>query len=213
MLRGLVTGVGVLIGAGLIGLVVFLGFRANDNPDEFYIWFAVAAPILPSIGLAVISFALTDSYRTAITKITRIEKIEALIDEANTREEQVAVLEQQRDQMEAAVRTEAHRQTLVATKTGLESQGVRVLQDLQRLDSELEELDVEVANSAAAEQVHQLRDRLEARRRGDLIFRLGNRQFRLSSGMFSIFPFGLGSILWSGLILIDQASKRSKGPK
>ena len=199
------------VGFALILFVVVLGFQAEQDPNLF-IWFALAAAVLPTVGLALISNAYRAGEAQKLNRLYKVGEIEEKMQEAESTEERLEWLNKQRDNMAQAVRIEAERETLKYRKTALEADGTRVLRELGDVDKELEELGIELTTNPAAEQANQLRERLDAKDKGRLILRIGKRQLFFPQGMFSLLPMGdmLGQALVEMVNGINAWSKRRK---
>lgn len=179
----------LLLGIGLIAVVVYLGLRAR-NEQAFVIWFGLAAAILTPIGLTAIGYSLSAGNRQVLERLSKVPEIERLISEAQSQEEKIRLLAQERSRLIEIVELEARKQSLITRKESLEQDSIRILKELEAIDEELSEVDINVESSPVTEEIRRLQDRINARREGDLIFRFGSRRFIVRRSMLFNLPFG-----------------------
>lgn len=179
----------LLLGLGLIAVVVYLGLTAR-NDQSFVIWFGLAAAILTPIGLAAIGYALSAANRQVLERLSKVPEIDRLISEANSQEEKIRLLEQERSRLVEIVELEARKQSLLMRKESLEHDAVRILKELQAIDEEISDNAINIESSSATEEIRRLQARINARRAGDLIVRFGSRRFIIRRSMFSNLPLG-----------------------
>ena len=197
-----------IVGFGLIGLVVWLGFAANSD-NSFVIWFGLAAAILAPTGIAAVSYTFSSDSRQTLAKLEKVPEIQKLISAAQSQEEKIQLLEQEKEQLITAIEIESRKHALQARLADLEASSFEMLNELQAVDKELQEIDSEIENSKAAEIVENLNNRLSARRRGDIVLRLGNRSLTLNRNLILSLP--LGRFLLFYLQYIESIQKKSTG--
>ena len=183
----------IVFGVTLLAVVVWLGFEAR-NDQTFVIWFGLAAAILAPTGIASFAYALRAGDREVLRQLARVPEIEKLIEAAKSQEEKVRLLQQEREQLLVTVQLEARREALLHQKDGLENEAVRVLADLQVVEAELATVSEEIQASPAVEAIVRLREKMQAIRRGDVVFRIGKRYFTLDRDLVLSLP--LGRVLW-----------------
>ena len=194
----------LVLGLSLLGLTIFLGFEAISNPSSI-IWFGLSAAILAPTGIAAIGYTFSAEDRKTLKQLSKVPEIETLIQEAKDQQEKIRLLEKERAHIKEIVEFESRRQALLQRKQSIEKDGFRILDELRQIDSELESLNINIESSPAAEQVQLLHERLEARREGDQIIRLGTRQYRLNRDLILALPFGR---LWLALFRMIETSSR-----
>jgi len=176
-----------LLGAGLLAVVVWSGFRTT-NGTAYVVWFGLASAILAPTGLALIGYTLTGGQREVLQRLSKIPEIDKLISEAQTQEERIRLLEGERARLLEAVKLETRRQTLITKKYTLEQDGTRILNELQAVNLELAGLEMDVEASTVKEEVARLNEQLQARRRGDVVIRLGETYIRVSRELIRSVP-------------------------
>ena len=179
----------IIIGFALLGIVGFLGIQAASD-NRYIVWFGLAAALLAPGGIASISYAFSSGSRDTLARLERIPEIEKLIEEAKTQEEKIRLLEEERERLVEAIELETRKQALTARKDSLETDAVDILGELEAIDNELSTLDAEIEISSAQDAVQILNERLVARRRGDIVIRLGTRHFYLNRNLILSLPMG-----------------------
>jgi hypothetical protein len=139
--------------------------------------------------------------------LSRVPEIQTLVDEATTQQELVHALEQERLRLDEIVGLEARRQTIGARRDLLLDDASRIVEQLRALDSEAASLRIDVQSSAALPAIQDLQLRLNARQRGDLVLRFGNRAVIVPRSAIRGIPFSgrmLVGILDFYLAQLDQ---------
>lgn len=196
-----------LLGLGLLGSVVWLGFIASTD-STFVVWFGIASAILAPAGFAAISYSLTAGKNDTLARLEKIPEIQNLIEEAKTQEEKIKLLEQDRKQLVAAVELETRKQALVSRRDSLEADAVDLVAELEGVDNELSSIDSEIDNSSVKEIVSNLSERLGARKRGDIVLNIGGRYVTLSRDFILSMP--MGRFFLSYFQLIESITQKRK---
>ncbi|MGL1932195.1 MAG: hypothetical protein OCC45_10590 [Desulfotalea sp.] len=178
-----------LFGVILLGGVTWLGFTASID-SSFVIWFGLASAILAPTGIAAISYSITAKKNEVLARLENVPEIQKLIQEAKTQEEKIKLLEQEREQLLAAVEFETRKQALISRKEILEVEASDLVSELEILEKELSFLDVEIDNSTAKKMVSSLNERIGARKRGDVVLNLGGRYMTISRDLILSLPMG-----------------------
>jgi hypothetical protein len=144
--------------------------------------------LLAPIGLSAIGYAVSGRDRDVLQRLSRVPDIDRLINEANTEAEKIRLLKEDRARILQTVQLEAQREALVQQRDRLERDGVRILGDLEIVERELIRVRQAVQVSPAAAEIERLFDRLRARRRGDIVIRLGNRDVVLDLSILASLP-------------------------
>ncbi len=205
-----------VIGVFLAGLIVWLGFKTavpHPSPGLLALFAIVAALLGPTaIGLIASSFSVKRD--KALEEIVKIGEIERKIVEANTVEEKLRALEEERRRLNVIIRYEARRQavfdrqrTLHADAQQLAERTEALLAELVAIEKEGNLLDQELDNSVVKADLMAVRARLAGR--SGLLLRdtevdirierwLGDTAMgRLSFEMYRLFcslPFFFGAI-------------------
>lgn len=186
--------VSLIIGLMLVGLVIWLGSLAT-NDGRFVLWFGLASAILAPIGLGLLRFSVLRSDRRAFESLAKVPEIRTLIGQAKSEEQRIQILELERDRLETAVRLEAERLTLQYRKDTLEKDALLLLAELENIDSLSEGLDLKESTSTASDEIQRLRQRLRARTRGDIVFRLNGKEIIIPRVYIPTLPY-TGDLLY-----------------
>lgn len=169
-----------IIGLLLIGVVVDVGVRATNDP-HLVVWFGLVSAILAPTGIALIAEGFRGGDAKTLEDLRSVTEIETLIAQAGSERERLTLLERERANLDEIVRLEARAQTLGERQRVLLDEARRVLGELELVDREAASLRVDIASSAALPEIQALETRLAARRRGDLVLRIGSRTFIVPS--------------------------------
>lgn len=203
----------VVLGLVLLGIVIYLGLRATSEP-AFVVWFGLAAAIFIPGSIAAIRYAFTAKERKMLQELARVPVIDKQIRRSKNLEEQIRQLEEEKVQIAEVTRLESRRQTLLERKKSLEEDGSRILYDLQAIDLEIRDLDVYIQSSPATQQVKELYERLQARRRGDVVIRWGSRYYRVDRDLIlGLFPLGTGRLVLAYFRLLEEMLNWQRRPK
>ncbi len=200
----------LVAGVVLTGVVVWLGFRATENPT-YVLWFGLASALIAPLALNLLSNAISRSEKEMLSQLARVPQISELVAQAESQEERIRILQEERDRLDELVRYEAERRALEARRHLLEQDAVRILGDMEIIDRELDRLGVQVDRSVVGEELQRLQDRIEATRGGDVVLRFGKRDVIIRQDLLSFFPTGLGllggSFLYQLLRLVESTQR------
>ena len=199
--------------------VIYLGWLSSK--DAWYVpWFGIAAALVAPLGLALLGFAVRGSNSDVIQRLAKVPEIERLASEANSYEERIGALEVERARLAEIVQFESKRQFIRDRINSLESDGRRIIEELDVLDRELASLGEQAANSPARDEINRLRERVCARERGDVFLTLRGSTLRIDSHALKELPLGIGNVtLWQLRILamlldmIEALHSRNKKEK
>jgi hypothetical protein len=198
---------GSLIGVALLALVVWLGFQSADD-SRYVVWFGLASAILAPSGIACIGFAIRGKQQQILQELSSVPEIQELISKANTEQERLQLLEDERARLVDIVRLEARRQTLEQRRELLANDASRVLTQMEAIDAEAESLGVEMESSAVLPEVHELAERLDARNEGKTILRWGDDYVAVDPDVFRSMPFGMGYAFETVVRLVARLQNR-----
>lgn len=199
----------LVAGAALAG-VVWLGFRSADDPS-YVPWFGVASALLAPAGLQLLVNSLFGSDRESLRRLQKVPEISALVKQAESVDERLQLLREEQKRLDEIVRYEAERKSLTARRDQIAKEAAQIIEEMDAIEKRLSYLNMEVKDSAAAEHLQRLNERIEAMRSGEPIITIGGRQIRVSSllGVLDMFPI-LGGL--TGSVLSDLLTRR-QGPK
>ena len=179
-----------IFGCVLIALLLMLGKNSADQPTgNSVMWFGLASALLAPMGLGLLGYAILGSDRDQISKLTKVTEIEQLIDKAETEEEKLKRLQEERSILDTIIRFEVDRRTLEVRKKILEKTAEDILKELEIIDQQLIELGSKVEQGVTGEQIKKLRDRIDAIANDDVIFRFGTKQFIIKKSSLLTFRF------------------------
>jgi hypothetical protein len=201
------------LAGAFIGVSVYLGIRAAADPG-FVIWFGLATAILAPAAFQLIAIALVPTDTTLMRRLSSVPRIEELMAQAETEQERVRVLEDERARLAEIIRLEARRESLAQRHEGLLEDAARLLVDLETVEAEQAALSHEVGDGAALPEIEALRGRLAARRRGDLVLSFRGREYIVDPRTFDVYtpflgraPGWLMSSFVAGLAQVQQRSR------
>src|SRR6266853_522504 len=204
------------LGAGFLAIallsgVVYLGILSGRN-TKLVVWFGIASAIVAPVGLALFSYAFSRSDHELIQRLAAVPEIERLMAEARTHEEKVRVLEAEEARLVEIIQLESRRQAARDRTESLERDALRIVQELDSLTDEMRIIDVSIGNSIASEEIERLRQRVRARERGDVVWRLGTRTYRIDRDIIKALPFGMGNLNLAYLRLLERVQERRRNP-
>lgn len=173
----------------LILFVVFLAIKATSTPS-LVIWFGLASALLVPLGLASMGYTFTAGNKKIFEKLSKVPEIEKLVKEAESQEERIRILKEDRSRLLEVVELEARKQALVSRRESLEKDGIRIVQGLDNVIERLKEVDSDLAAVPLSDEVKTLRERIRAKRRGDIVFRIFGKEFIIDKDVLSNLPFG-----------------------
>jgi hypothetical protein len=179
-----------ILALALLGGVIYLGVLSGRD-SKFVVWFGIAAAIAAPVGLTLLGYSLTRSNSDVIQRLAQVPEIERLVAEAKTQEEKVRVLQTEAKRMAEIIQLESRRQAARDRIESLERDAVRIIQELDGLDKEIGLIEQPAGDSIINEEIKRLRERVRARARGDVVLRLGNREYRIDHDIIGALPFGV----------------------
>ena len=205
-MKAFIKVISFLFGIALLGAVIWLGFlTAKNQSPQLVAVFGIASAIVAPIGLALIGYVFTANDQAVINRLAKVPEIEKLIAEAKSQEEKIRLLEKQKEQLAEIIQLETRRQSLINRKESNEREAIRLLDELKAIEAELSNLDITVnQNQEVAAALRALRERVDARRRKDIIFTLGTLSFSIGPDYFRGFPSGW--LIYDTLILSQKLS-------
>lgn len=180
----------VFLGISLLLIVAFVGWKTAQNAN-FVIWFGLASALLAPAGFAMIGFGLRSSNDDLVRKLSRVPELQELIAKAESHEEKIKALEEERSILEKVVKFEARRQSLIERKENLENEAIRIIGEFDAVKSRMKHLDDELAAIPNHESIDKLRERIKAVESGDIVLSF-SRKFSLAinTRQLILIPFG-----------------------
>ncbi|MEL7079353.1 MAG: hypothetical protein AAFY50_03360 [Cyanobacteria bacterium J06648_1] len=106
------------------------------------------------------------------------------------------------------MRIESRRQAILDRTDSLERDAVRILSELDNLDKKCIEIGEKVRESSVSKEIRVLRERVQARDRGDVFIRIVSRTYRIDRDIIKAMPFGIGSPLIAYFKIIESLRKK-----
>lgn len=181
----------LLVGAGigLLVVVALIGYRAVQN-SSLVVWFGLASALLAPAGFALIGYGFKSSNDELLRKLSKIPELQDLIEKAQSQEEKIKVLEEERDHLEQVIRFEAQRQSLVERREVLEREALRVLEELDATDTNIKVLLDEESASSNREIIETLREKVRVAQSGDIVLAFGSKHFAVNTNKLMLAPGG-----------------------
>jgi hypothetical protein len=186
-----VTRIGfLLLGSASVGVIVWTGFKARDDPHGWTLWFGVACALLAPAGVGAFRYALWPPDRPLYRRLAAVPEIQDLMEEAQSAQQELELVRQERARLVEIVQLESRRQTLLERREALVGEARRLFTNLEGVDGEIRRLGAEVESSRVIPEVKAIEDLLAAERRGDIVIRLRDKTVALDPTIFSAVPFG-----------------------
>jgi len=191
-----------VFGFALVGLVIGSGYWATFGGATAVVVFGLASALVAPLGLSALGYAAGLGQEGLITRLARVPEIERLAARAETEAERLALLQKERADLAKIIEQEVRRGVLVEQHKQLETQGRGLLASLQAVDQELSSFPVEDSTLASSEAISNLRARLDARRRGDIVISIGGYNLVIDATVLGSLP--LGGIVTGYLRFVSQ---------
>lgn len=204
----------IFIGIVLIGFDVWLYLKAQSEGGIFVLFFGIGSAIVVPVGVWLISYALGEKHREAIKKLAKVPEIGELVARAETQEQKIKVLTEEYEKLQKTIHSESERLALITRKHDLEKNAKRILKELDIIESEIESFD-ESIEGVPANEVRKLRERVQAKQRGDVVIRIGRFQFIIEREQIvntPVFGYWLYLLLKFVQDLDNWVRSRSKKP-
>lgn len=208
MARLLLRALTFVVALALLAGVLYLGVLSTDGNAKTVAWFGLAAAFVVPIAFSLIGLAFSGSKPDVFSRLERVPEIERLVAEAKTQEEKVRVLKEQEANLIATIETESRRQALRDRKAGLQREAGRILAEFDAVEEELALAEKPAPGEATSEVIKNLRKRIEARVRGDIILSVGKQTVVIDQEFFRAFPFGVGTLFLTYVRLLQSLQQR-----
>jgi len=142
----------LIFGILLIVIAICLGILSMDNP-AFVVWFGISCAFLAPISIIVIGSVMKkesgSGHGEALNKLLKIKEIDELIRQAETEEEKIRLLQQERNQLKKVVQFEMRKSFLFERKNELINNAKIILENLSINERELEKLNLDKKDECA----------------------------------------------------------------
>lgn len=180
-----------ILGIVGIGAVVALGIATIKNSSTLLVaLFGIGSAIVAPVALSLIGYTFSSKDKGVLQELSKVPEIERLISQAKSQEEKLRLLQQQQSRLAEIVRLEARKQTLASRRSDLEEQAIRILRELEAIEQEGANLQLDLDASTVTNEIEELRERIQARLRGDLIINIGGYSFVLDKNLIGTLPMG-----------------------
>ena len=190
-----------ILGLLLAGLVIWLGIKtAAQHPEPIFIaLFGIGAALLGPTAVSLIAGAFPSERNKALDRLSKAGDIERRVEAADTMEQKVKALENERRQLTDIIRFEARRQMILDRQVALKfevellaQETEQVLAELKAIENESRHLGEEIDNSSVKKDIMAVRDRLQRERT-----RVGHRSINFLDDLLGSTPImpPLGPIL------------------
>ncbi|MCP9237915.1 hypothetical protein [Lewinella sp. JB7] len=197
-----------VVGGLLITGVVYLGIWSGTHPN-LVPWFGIASAIGAPIALSLLAFGILPSNAGTIRKLAKVPQIELLIQRAETEEERLSQLKRVRSDLETLIEREAQRKAALDHLDRLRKSAERTLVEFEALEKELAQLDTASDDTGIAKEIIlRLRERIDARKRGDIVFEIHGRTYIIERSLFRSLPFNIGPLMMLLFTAIESFQNR-----
>lgn len=132
----------LLIGILLILSVVFLGIKSAEN-NAFVVPFGLACALIAPIGISCVSNFFNIRNNDTLKKLLKVPQIDELIQKAETQEEKIRLLEEERKQLSNIVKYETLKYAALERRKYLENEAQNILNEYEKVEREIQQLNLE----------------------------------------------------------------------
>lgn len=131
-----------LIGIILIILVVLLGIKSAES-NTFVVLFGLACTFVAPVSISFITNAFNIGNNDILNKLLKVPQIDELIHKAETQEEKIKILEDERKQLSNIVKYETLKYAALERKKHLEIEAENILKEFEKIEREIQRLNLE----------------------------------------------------------------------
>lgn len=132
----------LMIGIALIVSVVFLGIKSAEN-KAFVVPFGLACALIAPVGISCITSIFNIGNNEKLKKLLKVSQIDELIQKAETQEEKIKLLENERKQLSSIVKYETLKYAALERRKHLESEAENILKEYEKVKREIQQLNLE----------------------------------------------------------------------
>lgn len=153
----------LLIGIALIVSVIFLGIKSAES-STFVVPFGLACALIAPVGISCITSVFNVGNNETMKKLLKVPQIDELIQKAETQEEKIKLLEDERKQLSNIVKYETLKYAALERRKHLEAEAVNILKEYEKVEREIQQLYLEkkeerLSNKVIDELYRKLEDR------------------------------------------------------
>ncbi len=142
----------LLIGVVLVTIVVFLGIKSASN-NIFVVPFGLACALVAPVGISCITSVFNVGNNETLKKLLKVPQIDELIQKAETQEEKIKLLEEERRQLSNIVKYETLKYAALERKKHLEVEAENILKEYEKVEKEICELNLQKKEERLSNQV------------------------------------------------------------
>ncbi len=132
----------LLIGVVLIISVVFLGIKSANN-SALVVPFGLACALIAPVGISCITSFFNIGNNEIFKKLLKVPQIDELIQKAETQEEKIKLLEDERKQLSNIVKYETLKYAALERRKHLETEAENILKEYEKVEVEIQQLNLE----------------------------------------------------------------------
>lgn len=141
-----------LFGFILIIIVVFLGIKSASN-STFVVPFGLACALIAPVGISCITSVFNIGSNDTLKKLLKIPEIDKLIQKAETQEEKIKLLEEERRQLSNIVKYETLKYAALERRKYLEIEAENILKEYEKVENEIQRYKFETKEERVSNQV------------------------------------------------------------
>lgn len=146
-----------------IALVVYLGFLSTSN-STYVVWFGLASAFLAPLSLTLLTSVFNLDQKKALNKLLKIADIDSLVQKAETQEEKVQILQNQRKHLMEIIEYETTKYAALKRKESLLNEAEKLIDEIDNIETEIATLKLDNEENMVTQTIDKLNIRLEKRR-------------------------------------------------
>lgn len=127
--------ISAIIGVFLIGIVIILGIRSDDD-NRYIVPFGLTSALIAPMGLSALGYSIKRKDET-LQKLAQVSQIDELIEQAETEAEKIKRLNKEKDALLDYIKNETKRISKIERKKILEADAKRILDEYKLVVGEL----------------------------------------------------------------------------
>lgn len=124
-----------IIGALLIGVVIYLGIKSG-NDNKYIVPFGLTSALIAPMGLSALGYSIKRK-DDMLQKLAKISQIDELIEKAETEEEKIKRLKKEKDVLLDYIKNETKRISKIERRKILEADAKKILDEYKAVVEEL----------------------------------------------------------------------------
>lgn len=198
-------GIFICLATMIIVLDVWLYFKAEAEQGSFILLFGLVSAV--GLPLATTIFFTSSDWSTKkkLSKLTKLSEIDDLIKKAETQEQKYEILQKQYKNLEKIIQLESEKYYLELRRKDLELKAEQILTELDTIENELKRYNETLKNNLSSVAVERLRRRMSARKEGNIIIPIGQRELIINTQILRDIPI-MGIVLEGYLLIFSELS-------